>query len=142
MKIGQLAQKARCSTQTIRFYEQSGLLPEPGRTGANYRHYHDGHLERLRFIRNCRSLDMTHDEIRSLLSFMDEPQADCEPVNVLLEEHIEHVRVRLAELTRLKTQLVELRQRCRETRDIPSCGIIRSLTTMDTVENAPGSHLG
>lgn len=142
MRIGELAHKARCSTQTIRFYEKSGLLPEPGRTDANYRHYHDGHLERLRFIRNCRSLDMTHDEIRALLGFMDEPQSNCQPVNVLLEDHIKHVSIRLAELTRLKTQLVELRERCHETRDVPSCGIIRSLTTMEAVEQSPGSHLG
>lgn len=142
MKIGELAQRARCSTQTVRFYEKSGLLPEPGRTDANYRHYNDAHLERLRFIRNCRSLDMTHDEIRSLLSFMDEPHSNCEPVNVLLEEHIEHVSVRLDELTRLRSQLVELRQRCHETRDVPNCGIIRTLSTMETVEHSPGSHLG
>lgn len=142
MKIGELARRARCSTHTVRFYEKSGLLPEPARTDANYRHYHERHLERLRFIRNCRSLDMTHDEIRALLSFMDEPQVDCQPVNVLLEEHIEHVSVRLDELTRLKTQLVKLRQRCHETRDVPSCGIIRRLTTMDTAEHAVGSHLG
>lgn len=141
MKIGELARKAHCSAQTIRFYEKSGLLPEPGRTQANYRHYHDGHLERLRFIRNCRSLDMTHDEIRALLSFMDEPQDDCAPVNALLEEHIEHVSIRLAELDRLRGQLVELRQRCHQTRDVPSCGIIRGLSTMDTAEHVHGSHV-
>lgn len=142
MRIGELARRAHCSTQTIRFYEQSGLLPEPGRTQANYRHYHDGHLDRLRFIRNCRSLDMTHDEIRDLLSFMDQSQDDCAPVNALLDEHIKHVSIRLAELTRLRTQLVELRQRCHQTRDVPSCGIIRRLSTMETVEHTPGSHLG
>ena len=141
MKIGELAQKARCSTQTIRFYEKSGLLPEPGRTQANYRHYHDGYLERLRFIRNCRSLDMTHDEIRALLSFMDEPRSDCEPVNTLLDEHIDHVRIRLDELSRLQAQLVALRQRCHEVQDVPSCGIIRTLTTMETVEHASASHV-
>lgn len=142
MKIGELAQKARCSTQTIRFYEKSGLLPEPGRTQANYRHYHDGHLERLRFIRNCRSLDMTHDEIRALLGFIDEPQHDCTPVNGLLDEHIEHVNIRLSELTRLREQLIELRQRCDTAQDVPSCGIIRGLSTMQALEHTPGSHLG
>jgi len=143
MKIGELAHKAHCSAQTIRFYEKSGLLPEPGRNHANYRHYHDEHLKRLRFIRNCRSLDMTHDEIRALLSFMDEPQDDCTPVNGLLDEHIGHVNTRLAELENLRTQLIELRQRCAQARDVPNCGIIRGLTTMDAGQQpASGSHLG
>lgn len=142
MKIGELARLAHCSAQTIRFYEQSGLLPEPGRTHANYRHYHTGHLERLRFIRNCRSLDMTHDEIRALLGFIDEPRDNCAPVNDLLDEHIDHVNVRLMELERLRTQLVELRQSCRHAQAVPSCGIIRSLRTMDAgVPTPSGSHL-
>lgn len=143
MKIGELARQAHCSTQTIRFYEQSGLLPEPGRTHANYRHYHDGHLERLRFIRNCRSLDMTHDEIRTLLNCMDEARDDCAPVNSLLDEHIGHVNIRLAELERLRTQLIELRQRCNQTQDVPNCGIIRRLSSMETAEAVPSeTHLG
>lgn len=143
MRIGQLASQALCSTETIRFYEKEGLLPAPARTQGNYRHYHREHLERLRFIRNCRSLDMTHDEIRALLHFMDQPLDSCEPVNSLLDEHISHVDTRLAELDRLRGQLLELRQRCASTQAVPDCGIIQGLASMETEEKkAPGSHLG
>lgn len=141
MRIGELARRAKCSTQTIRFYEKEGLLPPAARTAANYRRYHRDHLDRLRFIRNCRSLDMTHDEIRALLSFMDQPQHDCSPVNGLLDEHIEHVNIRLAELSRLREQLIDLRQRCQAAQDVPNCGIIRGLTAMQPEEHVPGSHL-
>lgn len=143
MRIGQLAQQAHCTTETIRFYEKEGLLPQPPRTDGNYRHYHSSHLERLRFIRNCRGLDMTHDEIRALLQFMDEPQDNCEPVNSLLDEHIQHVDTRLAELDRLRSQLIDLRQQCARAQAVPDCGIIQGLVTMETEEKkAPGSHLG
>jgi len=54
MKIGELADAAKCSTETIRFYEREGLLPMAARTAGNYRNYNIGHLERLRVIRNCR----------------------------------------------------------------------------------------
>ncbi|MGL4860686.1 MAG: MerR family transcriptional regulator, partial [Enterobacteriaceae bacterium] len=67
MKIGELAQAANCTTETIRFYEKKELLPKAERTAANYRSYTPAHLERLRFIRVCRTLDMTHEEIRQLL---------------------------------------------------------------------------
>lgn len=77
MKIGELAEKSHCNTETIRYYEKVGLLPEPERSEGNYRLYRNIHLERLRFIRNCRSLDMTHEEIRGLLAFMDGPAQDC-----------------------------------------------------------------
>src|SRR5690606_25981831 len=109
MKIGELAGKARCTTETVRFYEKAGLLPEADRTDSNYRSYGPKHLERLRFVRNCRALDMTHVEIRALLELMDTPADGCGAINNLLDEHINHVDARISELTRLKAQLTDLR---------------------------------
>lgn len=143
MRIGELARQAHCGTETIRFYERQGLLPEPARTDSNYRQYQGWHLQRLRFIRNCRSLDMTHDEIRSLLHFMDQPQESCAPVNQLLDDHIEHVDIRLAELEQLRTQLKALRRRCATAQAVPDCGIITGLTSMPTTDKPrPATHLG
>lgn len=73
MKIGVLAKQADCPVETVRYYEREGLLPAPARTEGNYRLYSSEHLERLTFIRNCRTLDMTLDEIRRLLALMDSP---------------------------------------------------------------------
>ncbi|MFX7140454.1 MerR family transcriptional regulator, partial [Acinetobacter baumannii] len=82
MKIGKLAQTAGTTVETIRFYEHEGLLPAPARSSGNYRLYASQHLERLAFIRHCRSLDMTLNEIRSLLRLKDAPHEDCGEVNV------------------------------------------------------------
>lgn len=143
MKIGDLAKAATCSTETIRFYEKEGLLPKPGRSDSNYREYRAEHVERLRFIRNCRTLDMAHDEIRTLLTYIDSPHDDCAPVNGLLDEHIVHVDVRIAELQRLREQLARLRQQCASTQPVQNCGILHSLAAMETEEKLPSaSHLG
>lgn len=132
MKIGELAQVAHCTVETVRYYEKEGLLPTPARTGANYRSYGDTHIERLRFIRNCRALDMTHEEIRTLLGWMDQPAGDCSGVNQLLDQHIAHVDVRIAELLQLKQQLGELRQRCQHEQSVDACGILQGLASMET----------
>lgn len=108
MKIGELAKIAGCTTDTIRFYEKEGLLPEAERTGSNYRSYHDGHIDRLRFIRNCRALDMTHDEIRTLLHAADGPATGCGTVNALVDDHIDHVNARIEELQQLKNRAYRL----------------------------------
>ncbi|NYT63971.1 Cd(II)/Pb(II)-responsive transcriptional regulator [Alcaligenaceae bacterium] len=143
MKIGELAKAANCSTETIRFYEKEGLLPEPGRNNSNYRSYQAEHLERLRFIRNCRTLDMAHEEIRGLLAFIDSPRGDCAPVNDLLDEHIVHVDTRITELIRLREQLIGLRKQCASAQPIEDCGIIHGLVTMETEEKQrSASHLG
>ena len=143
MKVGELALVARCTVETVRYYEREGLLPAPERTAANYRHYAQAHLDRLRFIRNCRALDMTHAEIRALLETIDRPAADCRVINGVLDEHIEHVAARIDELRQLQDQLVTLRQRCQDERPIDACGIVQGLAAMETEARPPRpSHLG
>ncbi|WP_322999920.1 Cd(II)/Pb(II)-responsive transcriptional regulator [Castellaniella sp.] len=134
MKIGELARAAHCSAETIRFYEKAGLLPAPERSQGNYRQYGPAHLERLRFIRNCRSLDMAHDEIRALLGMVDHPARDCGAINHLLDEHIAHVQVRLSELQHLRRQLIGLREQCQSEQAVDSCGIVQGLARMETTE--------
>ncbi len=112
LKIGELAEKTDCPVQTIRYYEREGLLPEPARTEGNFRLYGDAQLERLSIIRRCRSLDMTLDEIRTLLRFRDAPEENCAGVNTLLDTHIGHVSARIAELKALEMELKQLRQTC------------------------------
>ena len=112
MKIGELATITGCQVETIRYYEREGLLPAPQRSEGNYRLYLPEHVERLTFIRNCRTLDMTLDEIRELLSLRGRPAENCEAINTLIDEHIEHVNARIASLQSLQGQLVELRNSC------------------------------
>lgn len=143
MKIGELAQIAQCTVETIRYYEKEGLISEPERTVANYRQYGASHVDRLRFIRNCRALNMTHSEIHALLVLMSKPHDDCGAVNLLLDDHIGHVDTRIAELQLLKQQLILLRQQCEIKREIEACGILNGLAVMETeVKLERHTHLG
>ena len=127
MKIGELATASATAVDTIRFYEREGLLPAPARTASNYRIYGPGHLARLRFIRHCRSLDMSLDEIRLLLRLQDAPGEGCGEANALLDAHIGHVRRRIEELAALADELDRLRARCGEARAASECGILQEL---------------
>lgn len=128
LKIGGLARRTGCPVETIRYYEREGLLPAPARSEGNYRLYGDNHVDRLSFIRRCRSLDMTLDEVRLLLRFHDAPDENCEAVNDLLDAHIGHVAARIGELQRLKTQLRALRRQCGAARQVRDCGILNELS--------------
>lgn len=131
IKIGALAKRTNCSVETIRYYEKEGLLPAPGRTEGNFRLYDEMHIERLLFIRRCRSLDMSLEEIRLLLRSRDTQRADCSDVNTLLDEHILGVAARMVELERLKEQLCALRQQCSDGRTADQCGILQGLASPD-----------
>jgi Cd(II)/Pb(II)-responsive transcriptional regulator len=128
LKIGELARRTQCQAETIRFYEREGLLPEPARTAGNYRVYGRAHVERLAFIRNCRALDMTLDEIRQLLRLRDLPRDNCHAAHALLDEHVAHVAQRISELQQLERQLRALRRQCQPAREDKECGILDELS--------------
>ena len=128
MKIGELSTASGTPIETIRYYERELLLPSPARTQGNFRVYESAHLERLQFIRYCRSLDMSLDEVRVLLRFKDVPGGSCQEVDDLLDEHIGHVSRRIKELRALEKQLKELRLRCRSEITADCCGILTGLT--------------
>src|SRR5690554_3660223 len=115
IKIGELAKRTASTVGTIRYYEKEGLLPEPARSDGNYRLYGEDHVERLRFIRHCRTLDMALDEVRTLLQCRDTHTDDCGEVNALLDQHIHAVEERVEELMQLKEHLMVLRRKCAHT---------------------------
>lgn len=137
MKISELARATGTPVDTIRYYEHEGLLPPPARDDNNYRVYGAGHAERLAFIRQGRGLDMSLQEIRTLLAWRDQPDADCGAVNALLDEHIGHIATRIRELRALEHQLKALRAQCLEARDTAHCGILTGMAAARTEPAAP-----
>ncbi len=131
IKIGKLAILTRCRVETIRFYEKEGMLPPPPRSTGNYRMYDATHIERLHFIRHCRSLDMTLEEIRQLLLIRDTPQGDCTEVSTFLAEHLGRIDIRIAELGQLRSQISSLSQRCSGALTADQCGILQGLSTQE-----------
>ena len=141
MKIGQLAQATDTPVATIRHYERERLLPAPVRDEANYRIFGAVHVERLSFIRHCRSLDMTLDEIRRLLQLRDDPADDCAAIDALLDEHIGHVDARIRELKTLQRHLLALRAACAERGRVAECGILAELS-QPAPAGTDASHVG
>ncbi len=143
MRIGDLAKQTNTTVETIRFYEKEGLLQSALRTENNYRDYQIEHLERLRFIRNCRAFDMSHEEIRQLIALVDSHAENCQSVNTLLDEHIQHIEDRIQSLTALLMNIKTLRDQCQHQQAIDSCQIIQGLANQTFSESAEKrSHLG
>ena len=111
-QIGQASALSGVSTANIRFYEKEKLL-SPGVRGDNsYRFYSDADVHQLRFIRACRALDMSLEEVRTLLGLDLNIKDDCATARVALDGHLGHVRARLSELRALEKDLKALRSRC------------------------------
>jgi Cd(II)/Pb(II)-responsive transcriptional regulator len=141
MQIGDLSKRTGCPVQTIRYYEAEGLLQAPERSANNYRAYGQAHLDRLRFILRCRSLDMAQEEIRALLELQNEPTRPCDEVSALLEAHLEHVAARIAELQALKRQITKIRDSCSGGVCIGDCGALESLRNLTGNAEPTHSHV-
>ena len=111
-RIGEAARRSGVSAANIRYYEKEGLLAPQGRSDNSYRFYSEADLHRLRFIRLCRAMDMSLDEVRTLLALDGACLADGHVACATLDEHLAHVRTRLDELRALEQELSLLRSRC------------------------------
>ena len=127
MRIGELAHKAGVDVQTVRFYEREGLLEAPARTGSGYRAYGPAHLERLNFVRHCRSLDMPLAEVRRLIELSTEKSISCDEVNALVRTHLGRVQAKRRSLEELERQLAALNAQCESGHRVADCGILEEL---------------
>lgn len=127
MRIGELARKAGVDVQTVRYYEREGLIETPARTPSGYRTYGPAHLERLLFIRHCRSLDMALSDVKRLLDLSGDKAVPCEEVNGLVGAHLERVRAKRAALDDLERKLATLDAQCASGHRIADCGILQEL---------------
>jgi DNA-binding transcriptional MerR regulator len=128
LTIGKLAKATGTKVVTVRYYEQAGLLPLPPRTPGNYRAYGADHLHRLRFIRRCRDLGFTLDQVRDLLRLSSQEDQPCGEVNRISAEHLTEIEQKIADLTRLADELRRINGRCQGGGVIANCRIIEALS--------------
>lgn len=121
---GRLARAAGVGIETIRYYQQRGLLPLPGTVGS-YRHYPVVLTERIRFIKRAQELGFSLDEISSLLRLED--GADRASIRKIASDRLQQIEQKLSDLRRMQKALKHLVSQCEHTRaDLP-CPIITAL---------------
>jgi MerR family mercuric resistance operon transcriptional regulator len=111
MLIGELADTVGLSSQTIRFYERRGLLPEPHRGANGYRIYDNTTRARLNFIHAAQAAGLTLTEIGSIIDLRDDGNVPCTHVASLIDSKLADVRARIRKLGVLEAELGELIER-------------------------------
>lgn len=114
MRIGEVAERARVTAKTLRFYERAGLLPEPARTEAGYRDYAPDAIERVRFIKDAQASGFTLAQVAEVLAIRDDGQPPCDHVRALVEVRLSEVEERLRELRAVRSELRAIAARAEE----------------------------
>ena len=131
LKIGQVAKRAGVSVETLRYYEQRGLLASPRRTPAGYREYPEQVLQQLTFISRAKDLGFSLSEIGELLQLQLNPEADRAEVKQLVVEKLVLIEQRLAELQQLRLALQRLSSSCDGQGGVDQCPIMAFLQQGD-----------
>lgn len=124
--IGKLARSVGCKVQTIRYYEQIGLLPPPMRTAGAQRRYGEVHRQKLTFVRHARELGFSLADVRELLALADKVNSDCGQADEIARRQLEAVRRRIMMLGSLRTELERMLAHGRGKR-IRDCRVIATL---------------
>lgn len=125
MRAG-LARATGCNLETIRYYENVGVMPAPPRTVKGFRVYDATHIARLRFIMRMRELGFTLEEVRGFLALVDGGSRTCAEVRQLTEAHLIGVRAKIADLQRIEKVLGETAAQC-SGEDVPDCPVLDAL---------------
>lgn len=130
LTIGRIAKQADVGVDTIRFYEQKGLLPQPQRTAKGYRLYPPATVERLNFIRRAKRLGFSLEEITALLDLQDNGGTKS-AVKTLTNRKLEQINAKITDLESMRDVLQSLNQRCSGRGNVAGCPIIEALADND-----------
>jgi len=126
LTIGRVADASGCKVQTVRYYEQIGLLPAPPRSRGNQRLYDEKAIRRLSFIRHARALGFPLPAIRDLISLAEEPERSCEAADAIARAQLGDVERRIRRLQALRQELKRMIALCAGGR-ISDCRVIEVL---------------
>lgn len=124
--IGRLSERAGVNIETIRYYERIGLLPRPARRESGHRAYGEADVRRLKFVRRCRELGFSLDDVRVLLGLAAGDDASCDEVREITRHHMRSVDAKIADLVRISAALGEMAAAC-ETGNLSHCPVIEAL---------------
>lgn len=120
---GELASRTGVNGETIRYFERVGLIAAPSRTAGGHRIYDEEHVRALGFIRRARELGFTPDEVRAIVHLGDSSTASCGEVRDIAQRHLDHVRIKIADLVSIERLLASTIERCSGGRG-PACPVV------------------
>ena len=127
MTIGEVARATGLKIQTLRFYEDKGLLEVPARRSSGYREYSESAITRLKFIKRAKELGFSLKEIGELLALRVDPDATCAEIRNRAEAKIGEVRNKIRSLKRIEKALVKVTSACRGKGPTSDCPILDAL---------------
>ena len=137
MRTSEVAAQAQVNTQTLRYYERRGLLPEPERTDSGYRAYTADAVCVVRFVKRAQQLGFTLDDIEDLLHLAQGGPASCEETRAMARTRIIDLQRRIEELVVMRDALARLIDTCDQPHPERDCPILHDIQTVAAQQRPP-----
>jgi len=131
LTIGQLAEGTGLSVSAIRYYEEIGLIPKALRRPSGHRVYGPEAHGALALVRSFREFGFPIEQIRTLVALSTNPQLPCDETREIAREHLDTVRLKIAQLRQLEGSLSRFIRSCSETclgGPAPKCTILQDVS--------------
>ena len=101
LSSGELASRAGVSPDTLRYYEQKGVLLPPPRSSNGYRCYPPESLMRVQLVRSALRIGFSIDELSRVLGVRESGGVPCRSVRAMASAKLRELRQRQVEIARL-----------------------------------------
>lgn len=105
MRANQLAQATDVSKDTLRYYENIGLISKPLRNSNGYRSYSEKHVRELKFIKYAKSVGFALNKIKLAIPHLNNPKPDCPLLYQAVTEQLAQIDSKIQELELAKLTL-------------------------------------
>ena len=125
--IGRAAAQAGVNLETLRYYEERGLLPKPPRGRSGYRLFRPDDVRRVKFIKHAQMLGFSLNEIAELLSLRVARGTTCADIKQRAEKKILAINEKIQGLEYIKKALSAMSASCRGRGPTSECPILEAL---------------
>lgn len=123
MNIGNAAEASGVPAKMIRYYEETGLIPNSHRSDSGYRTFEAIDVHTLRFIKRARDLGFSTARIRELLKLWQDRTRTSREVKSIALQHLATLEADIKKLTSLRDAVGHLAGLCHGD-DHPECPIL------------------
>jgi len=129
LSTASVGRAANVGRETLRFYEEKGLIMPAARTAAGYRQFSTDIVERIAFIKQTQSAGFSLKEIHELLRLRTDAQDTCGVIAPVLAKKLQQVDEEIAALQGKRGVLADLAK---------TCGLHNTSRACEFVRKGPG----
>ena len=131
LQVRDIIKETGLNRETLRFYEQKGLLPKPQRTQSGYRLFDSDVIHRFKFIKLAQEVGFSLSEIVGLLNLGQKKSVSKDELKSIADEKISNIDARIKSLKAMRKLLSDFSKMTLRVSKESSCPILSQFKNLE-----------